>query len=140
MRALLALVISTALVGPAGAQGAGTKALRPAPQWLAVLKPRPDLLDPKSWEPAEQAAVAAHLARLQAEAKAGRVVVGGRTLDEDAAGRLAPDTLGLVIFEAPDRKAAQAWVEADPAVATGVMTATLHSYRIAVRRPAGADR
>ena len=42
-------------------------------------------------------------------------------------------TFGLAIFEASDEAAARRFMEADPAMAEGVMTATLHPYRVAVR-------
>jgi uncharacterized protein YciI len=43
-------------------------------------------------------------------------------------------TFGLVIFEAASEEAAQAFMRADPAVAAGVMTASLHPYSIALQR------
>ena len=43
-------------------------------------------------------------------------------------------TFGITIFEAPDEDAARAIMEADPAVAGGVMAATLHPYAVAVAR------
>jgi len=41
---------------------------------------------------------------------------------------------GLVIFEAGSEAAAQEFMRSDPAVAGGVMTATLHPYSIALQR------
>ena len=56
------------------------------------------------------------------------MILAGRT-DEPMDRRF-----GLVIFEAESKKAAQEFMESDPALVTGVMTATLHPYSIALQR------
>lgn len=63
-----------------------------------------------------------YLARLGQQ---GTVLLAGRTQTHDA------ETFGIVIFEASPEEAEQV-VAADPAVREGVMTATLHPYRVAV--------
>jgi len=40
--------------------------------------------------------------------------------------------MGLVIFTAPDETAAREFMNADPCVVAGVMTATLHPYGLAL--------
>jgi uncharacterized protein YciI len=39
-----------------------------------------------------------------------------------------------VVFEAEDEQAAQAFMQSDPAILAGVMSATLHPYSIALQR------
>lgn len=100
------------------------------PQYLYILRPaRVEMLTAGPTD-AERATVAEHVAYLGTLAQRGEVVLFGRTTTNDA------DTLGLVIFEAPDDVAARALMESDPAVSAGVMTARLFPYRIAGMRPA----
>lgn len=56
----------------------------------------------------------------------GRLILAGRTQEENP--------IGLVIFEAETEEEARAIMEGDPAVQAGVMTATLHPYRVALIR------
>jgi len=73
--------------------------------------------------PEEEAVVDRHFQHLQRLARDGTVLHVGRTATNDE------DTMGLVVFEAPDEPAARAIAEADPAVVAGVMTATVFPYR-----------
>jgi uncharacterized protein YciI len=43
-------------------------------------------------------------------------------------------TFGIAIFEANDEAAARKFMEADPAVAAGVMTAELHPFAVVLQR------
>jgi hypothetical protein len=43
------------------------------------------------------------------------------------------DTIGLAIFYAPDEARARDFMNSDPCVAAGIMTATLHPYAVAFR-------
>ena len=70
----------------------------------------------------------AHLARLTQAVAARQVILAGRTSE-------APQkTFGIVIFEAEDAEAARQFMEADPAVSSGLMSATLHPYAVALQR------
>jgi len=105
------------------------------PQWLIVLTlARPELQDPKAWTPADNAAVGAHFGRLQKLTEEGKVVLFGRTQDTQPNGNLVPDTMGLIILEAPDRAAAQAVLDGDPAVKAGLMRGKVFSYQVALQR------
>jgi uncharacterized protein YciI len=104
------------------------------PIWLVVLSLRPGLEDRSRWTDAERAAVTAHFERLQAQEREGRLVIAGRSNDLDAENRLAADTIGIVVFHAPDRDEAEALTEADPAVENGVMRYKLRSFNVAVAR------
>lgn len=97
-------------------------------QFIYLLRLVPRLHDDGAWTRADGDAVDRHFQRLQEAAARGTVVLAGRTQE---AGK---DTFGLVIFEADDETAAREFMETDPAVVAGVMTATLHPYAIAVRR------
>ena len=105
------------------------------PQWLIMLNiARPELQDPKSWTKEDNAAVGAHFVRLQKMTEEGKVFFFERTQDTTADGKLVPDTLGLIVLEAPDRAAAEAVLQGDPAVKAGIMRGKVFSYKIALQR------
>jgi uncharacterized protein YciI len=97
-------------------------------QFIYMLKVAPHLQDEKKWSDKDKAATGAHFQRLKQAAAEGKVIIGGRTTEP------LDKTFGLVIFEAADEAAAKAFMEADPAVQAGVMTATLHPYSVAMQR------
>jgi uncharacterized protein YciI len=97
-------------------------------QYLYLLKLTPRLLDDRNWSADDGEVVEEHLKRLQEAAKQGRVILAGRTQEP------SKTTFGLVIFEAEDDATARSFMESDPAVAAGVMTATLHPYAVAALR------
>jgi uncharacterized protein len=74
----------------------------------------------------EGAVVKRHLEYLERLAEAGVVLLAGRTQTADE------KTFGLVVFRAESEEAARRIVDADPAVADGVMRAELYPYRVAV--------
>lgn len=97
-------------------------------QYVYVLQLAPRFQEEANWTETDSAVVARHFDRLVLAAKAGQVILAGRTNE-------SPDkTFGLVIFEADSETAAREFMQADPAVIAGVMTATLHPYAIAVQR------
>jgi uncharacterized protein YciI len=100
-------------------------------QFLYVLRLTPRLHDDGAWTDADKAAVSRHFAQLQEATASGRVILAGRTLEP------GDRTFGLVIFEARDEADARRFMESDPAVVAGVMTATLHPYAVALAR--GSD-
>jgi uncharacterized protein YciI len=103
----------------------------PAKHWVYVLRLAPRLHDPAAWTDADRQSVAAHFERLQAATAQGQVILAGRT-DEPL------DTaFGLVVFQAADDAAAQAFMAADTTVRDGVMTAQLHPYALALLRGGG---
>ncbi len=75
----------------------------------------------------EERIVGVHFAYLQDLCERGIVKMAGRTLTVGAEG------MGLVILEAESEDAARAVMAADPAVVGGVMSATLHDFRVALR-------
>jgi len=99
----------------------------PVKNFLIVLKLVPRLYDEKAWTEADNATVGKHFVRLQEAAARNQVLLAGRT--EEPLDR----TMGLIIFSAPDEAAAREFMDGDPCVAAGLMTATLHPYGVAVR-------
>lgn len=99
-----------------------------AQQFVYVLRVSPAFHDPAKWTSQENDAVGRHFARLAEATKSGRVIFAGRT--NEALDR----TFGLVVFEADDEASARQFMESDPAVLSGVMSATLHPYVLALQR------
>jgi uncharacterized protein YciI len=104
------------------------------PQFLYLLRLPARLHDKGAWTDKDNAAVSAHFARLSRAAETGQVVLAGRTSEP------LDKTFGIVIFEADNEEAARAFMNADPAVEAGVMTATLHPYSIALERRQARER
>lgn len=95
-------------------------------EWLYRITPsRPEMVTQPT--DAEAETVNAHFRYLQSLLEAGTLILAGRTQE-------IVDTFGLVIFEAADEASARTIAEADPAVAAGVFTMTLHPYAIALTR------
>lgn len=98
------------------------------PQFIYVLRVPPRLHDRSAWTDKDNAVVSAHFARLAKATEAGQVVLAGRSSEP------LDKTFGIVIFEADNEEAARAFMDGDPAVEAGVMTATLHPYSVALQR------
>ncbi|MGE5673273.1 MAG: YciI family protein [Mycobacterium leprae] len=94
-------------------------------QWLYVLRPTRAGM-PEDPTPEESAAVGRHFEYLQSLLAAGRLIIAGRTLEEES--------FGIAVFEAESEEEARVIVSGDPAVREGVMTAVLHPYRVALLR------
>ncbi len=97
-------------------------------QWVYVLRLVPRLHDDNAWTDADKQLVGAHFTRLQTATREGKVILAGRTTDA------GDRTFGLVIFEAADEAAATAFMNGDPAVSGGIMTAELRPYAVALQR------
>jgi len=120
-----AALASATTASAADAPGAIVAPLR---QWVYVLKPVPRLHDDDAWTKDDERLVGEHFRRLQRLVAERVVILAGRTTEP------GDRTFGLVIFEATDESAARAIMEGDPAVAGGIMTATLHPYAVALQR------
>ncbi len=95
-------------------------------QFIYFLKLVPRLIDDNNWTDVENDIVDRHFIRLQKLVKEGKVILAGRTLNED------PD--GIVILEVDSEEEAIELMENDPAVKEKVMTAKLLPYRVALIR------
>ena len=122
----LAAVIAALLIAPLA--WAETPVAAKPQQFLYMLRVAPHLYDEAKWSDKDQAATSRHFARLKKATADGQVIMAGRTTEA------LDKTFGLVVFEAVDEKAAKAFMEADPAVVAGVMTATLYPYSVALQR------
>jgi len=76
---------------------------------------------------AEQAVVAEHFAYLQDLTAKGIIILVGRTLTTDE------NAMGLAVFRAESEDEARRIMNDDPAVAKGVMTATLYPFKIVLQ-------
>ena len=136
MRWILHLLTSFALLAfsvvqaetASTAGSAATRVATPALQYLYVLRLVPRLHDDAAWTEADTAAVSRHFEHLKRETAAGKVILAGRTREP------GDKTFGLVIFEAENDAAAQRFMDSDPAVVAGIMTASLHPYAVALQR------
>jgi uncharacterized protein YciI len=126
----VAMVHAETTASSTAAASGGDAAAAPSKpqQFLYVLRLVPRLHDDHAWTEADNAVIERHFAHLQQATAEGRVILAGRTLEP------GDTTLGLVIFEASDETAARRFMESDPAVVAGVMTATLHPYAVALQR------
>lgn len=93
--------------------------LRGLTAWVGVKRPtRPGF--PNDMTPDESDAMNAHVAYITDLRASGRLVLAGPTLDA---------AYGVSLFFAEDERAATEIIRSDPAVARGVMTATVHPYK-----------
>jgi len=81
----------------------------------------------------EGAAMAAHFQYLKGLTEQGVVVLAGPTLVLD------DSNFGIVVFHAEDEAAAQAIMQADPAVQAGVMHADLFPFKVSLLGSAPAS-
>ncbi|CAN5565436.1 hypothetical protein BH10PSE7_BH10PSE7_30500 [soil metagenome] len=72
--------------------------------------------------------IAEHFAYLKGLTEAGTMILAGRTQTT------GPETFGLAILEAASDGEARAIMESDPAVSSGLMSAELFPYKIALMR------
>jgi len=97
-------------------------------QFIYVLRLVPRLYSEANWTKEDKTVLERHFARFQEATKSGQLILTGRT--NEPGGK----TFGIAIFEAPDEAAARAFMEADPTVSAGLMTAELHPFALALER------
>ena len=97
-------------------------------QFIYVLRLVPRLYADSAWTKEDTAVLGQHFARFQEGAKSGQLILAGRTSEP------GDKTFGIAIFEAPDEDAARKFMQEDPAVAGGLMTAELHPFAVALQR------
>ena len=103
------------------------KASKPK-QFIYVLRLVSRLHSDSSWSKEDNAALERHFVRFQQAAKSGQLILAGRTSEP------GDKTFGIAIFEASDEDAARKFMQEDPAVAGGLMTAELHPFAVALQR------
>ena len=97
-------------------------------QFIYVLRLVPRLYSDAAWTKEDKMAVSRHFVRFQHAIETGELILAGRTPEP------GDKTFGIAIFEAKDEAAARKFVESDPAVVAGLMTAELHPFAVALQR------
>jgi uncharacterized protein YciI len=97
-------------------------------QFIYVLHLVPRLYDDKNWTKDDSAALDRHLMRFKHAIETGELILAGRTRET------GEKTFGIAIFHAADEAAARQFMESDPAVVAGLMTAELHPFAVALER------
>jgi uncharacterized protein YciI len=104
-----------------------SKAAKPT-QFIYVLRLVPRLHADSAWTKEDDAVLGRHFARFQDAARSGQLILAGRTSEP------GDTTFGIAIFEAADEEAARKFMQEDPAVVGGLMTAELHPFAVALQR------
>ena len=97
-----------------------------AKEFIYVLRLVPRLYEDRNWTKEDSAVLEKHFARFQEATKSGQLILAGRTKEP------GDKTFGIAIFRASDEAAARAFMQADPAVSAGLMTAELHPFAVAL--------
>jgi uncharacterized protein YciI len=124
LQLLILLVCVFAIVQPLPAQ---TPEAEPK-QFIYVLRLVPRLHSDSAWTQEDKMALDRHFARFQHAIETGELILAGRTREP------GDKTFGIAIFEANDEAAARKFMESDPAVVAGLMTAELHPFAVALQR------
>ena len=97
-------------------------------QFIYVLILVPRLHSDTAWTKEDEMVLSRHFARFQHAIETGELILAGRTSEP------GDKTFGIAIFEAKDETAARSFMESDPAVIAGLMTAELHPFAVALQR------
>lgn len=97
-------------------------------QFIYVLRLVPRLHSDSAWTKEDNMALSRHFVRFQHAIETGGLILAGRTKEP------GDKTFGIAIFEAKDEATARAFMESDPAVVAGLMTAELHPFSVALKR------
>jgi uncharacterized protein YciI len=97
-------------------------------QFIYVLRLVPRLHSDSAWTKEDNMALSRHFVRFQHAIETRELILAGRTKEP------GDKTFGIAIFEAKDEAAARAFMESDPAVVAGLMTAELHPFAVAHER------
>lgn len=97
-------------------------------QFLIFLRLTPYYQNEANWCEADNEKVLAHFEMLLKLKEAGKLIVAGRTQEA------LDHTFGIIIIEVKDEAEAAGIMREDPAVAGGIMEASLHPYTVAVSR------
>jgi len=88
----------------------------------------PRIYSEANWTKDDKMALDRHYSRFQHSIQTGELILAGRTSEP------GDKTFGIAIFEAKDEVAARAFMESDPAVVAGLMTAELRPFTVALQR------
>ena len=127
IRFIIPLVCIFIMVQSSGAQTPEAKPDKPK-QFIYVLRLVPRLHSDSAWTQEDKMALDRHFARFQHAIERGELILAGRTREP------GDKTFGIAIFEASGETAAREFMESDPAVVAGLMTAELHPFAVALQR------
>ncbi len=125
---LLHLIVAASFYAATFAVAAQEPKSEKPKQFVYVLHLVPRLYDDKAWTEADKQAVGRHFNRFQEAIKNGQLILAGRTMEP------GDKTFGIAIFTAADEAAARKFMEEDPAVVAGIMTADLHPFAVVLER------
>jgi uncharacterized protein YciI len=97
-------------------------------QFIYVLRLVPRLHADAAWTEEDKMALDRHFTRFKHAIETGELILAGRTTEP------GDKTFGIAVFDAADEAAARKFMESDPAVVAGLMTAELHPFAIALQR------
>ncbi|MEH6988259.1 YciI family protein [Cytobacillus firmus] len=97
-------------------------------QYLYKLRLKAHFLKKESWTQTEEEIISRHFLKLKENTEEGKVILAGRTLNDDDTG------FGIVIFEAENETSAEQFMREDPAISEGMMEGELFPYRVALMR------
>jgi uncharacterized protein YciI len=123
IRSIIPLVCIFTIVQPLPAQTP-----EKTKQFIYVLRLVPRLYSDAAWTQEDKMALSRHFARFKHAIETGELILAGRTSEP------GDKTFGIAIFEASDETAARKFMESDPAVVAGLMTAELHPFAVALQR------
>jgi uncharacterized protein YciI len=81
-----------------------------------------------AWTINDEKSVNEHFNRLKKDTEKGKVILAGRTTNSD------DSQFGIVIFTEESWDSATEYMNSDPAIREGVMTARLYPYRVALMK------
>lgn len=93
--------------------------------YIYVLKVIPRLIKEEAWTEDDNEIVSRHFEKLLNLKSEGKLVLAGRTTHE------GEDSFGIVILKATEAEARKIMLS-DPAVESGIMTASLYPYGVAI--------
>ncbi|MFZ0368972.1 MAG: YciI family protein [Halobacillus sp.] len=97
-------------------------------EYIYVLKLIPRLYEGTNWTEHDEDLIRQHFVRLKDYCNDGKVITAGKTDRDDDKG------FGIVIFEEENDEKAEMFMNEDPAVKHGIMSAEVFSYRTALKR------
>jgi uncharacterized protein YciI len=119
------IALAGVLLGVESLQAQESK-LEKQKQFIYVLRLAPRLYADANWTAQDKDALQRHFVRFQNAVKTGQLILAGRTSES------GDKTFGIAIFQARDEAVARKFMEDDPAVAGGLMTAELHPFSVAL--------
>lgn len=125
IRVLILVVSLLVVLQPAFAEDPNLK----PKQFIYVLRLVPRLHSDSAWTKEDEAVLTQHFDRFKRAIATSELILVGRTQEP------GDKTFGIAIFEAKDEAAAKIFMENDPAVMGGLMTAELHPFAVALQRP-----